>query len=56
MLVLLDALARVFAATDAPDRLAPLRARAQRLRDGARRSLADPAELARVELAAEPLT
>lgn len=55
MLVLLDALARVFAATDAPDRLPPLRARAGRLRDGARRSVADPAALARIESAAATL-
>jgi uncharacterized membrane protein len=54
-LVLLDALGRVFAATDAPDRLPPLRRRARRLRDGARRAVPDEGDLARIELAAAPL-
>lgn len=55
MLVLLDALARVFVATDAPDRLPSLRRRARRIRDGAHRCLPDPDDLAAVEHAAAPL-
>ena len=55
MLVLLDAIARVFSATDSPDRLEPLRRRARRIRDGARRALPDPGERERVEAAADGL-
>ncbi len=52
MLVLLDALGRVISGTNDPGRLAALRARAVRIRDGARRALPDPSDLARVEEAA----
>jgi uncharacterized membrane protein len=55
MLVLLDALNRVAAETTDPGRLAVLRDRARRLRDGARRSLTEPRELERVEAAARTL-
>ncbi len=54
MLVLLDALGRVAAATHAPDRLPALRERAEAVRDAARRVVTD-ADLARVEAAAAPL-
>lgn len=54
-LVLLDALGRVAAATTDPARLAALRSRAARVRDGARRALAEPRELERVEAAAAAL-
>ncbi len=55
MLVLLDALGRVAAATRSPDRLAALRSRAVAVRDGARRALPDPADRERVERAAARL-
>jgi uncharacterized membrane protein len=55
MLVLLDALTRVAAATNDPQRLSVLRDRARRIRDGARRSLTEPRELERVEHAARAL-
>lgn len=55
MRVLLDAVGRVLAATTAPDRREALRGRARRIRDGARRSLAEPSELRRVEAAAAAL-
>jgi uncharacterized membrane protein len=56
MRVLLDAIGRVFTAARAPDRLEVLRARARRVRDGARRALPDSAELARVEALAARLS
>jgi len=52
MLVLIDALTRVAAATVDPGRLAPLRDRVAAIRDGARRALPDPRDLARIEEAA----
>lgn len=54
-LVLIDALARVIAATDDPARVEALRERVRRVRDGARRSLPEPRDLARVERAAAGL-
>lgn len=54
-LVLLDAIDRVVSATEDPARIAPLRDRARRVRDGARRSVTEPAELERVEAAAARL-
>lgn len=54
-LVLIDALARVIAATDDPERVEALRDRVRRVRDGARRSLPEPSVLARVEHAASSL-
>lgn len=54
-LVLIDALGRVIARTDDPARVEALRARARRVRDGARRAIAEPRELARVEEAADAL-
>ena len=54
-LVLLDALGRIIAATDDPARVEVVRARARRVRDGARRSLRERTELARVEAAAASL-
>lgn len=56
MLVLLDALTRVAAATGDPQRLAVLRDRARRVRDGAVRSLTEARELERVRRAAQALT
>lgn len=54
-LVLIDALGRVIAATDDPARVEVLRARVRRVRDGARRAVDEPSELARVEEAAAAL-
>ena len=54
-LVLIDALARVIAATDDPRRVEALRDRVRRVRDGARRSLPEPSDLARIEDAAAGL-
>jgi uncharacterized membrane protein len=54
-LVLIDALGRVVAATDDPARVEAARERVRRVRDGARRAVAEPTELARVEAAAAPL-
>lgn len=54
-LVLIDALGRVIAAADDPARLEVLRTRVRRVRDGARRAVAEPTQLARVEQAAAPL-
>ncbi len=55
MRVLVDALGRVLAATDDPVRVEALRARARRVRDGARRGVAEPTERRRVEDAAAAL-
>jgi uncharacterized membrane protein len=54
-LVLIDALGRIVAATDDPVRVEVLRARVRRVRDGARRAVAEPTELSRVEEAAAAL-
>jgi uncharacterized membrane protein len=54
-LVLIDALGRIVAATDDPARVEALRARVRRVRDGARRAIAEPSELERVEAGAAPL-
>ncbi len=54
-LVLIDALGRVIAAADDPARLEVLRQRLRRVRDGARRAIAEPSELARIEEAAGSL-
>lgn len=54
-LVLIDALARIVAATDDPARVEALRTRVRRVRDGARRAVAEPTELARVDDAAAAL-
>ena len=54
-LVLIDALGRIVAATNDPGRIEVLRIRLRRVRDGARRAVAEPTELARVETAAAPL-
>lgn len=51
-LVLLDALARIGAATHDPARLVPLRDRAARLREGAHRAIAEPRELDLIDAAA----
>jgi uncharacterized membrane protein len=56
MLVLLDTLTRVAAATNDPERLGVLRGRARRILDGARRSLPEPRDLERVEQAAKALS
>jgi uncharacterized membrane protein len=56
MLVLVDSLTRVATATKDPQRLGVLRDRAQRVRDGARRSLTEPRDVERVERAAAALT
>ena len=54
-LVILDALGRVIAATDDPARVEVLRRRVRRVRDGARRTIAEPPDLARIEEAAGAL-
>ena len=54
-LVLIDALARILAATDDPARVEAVRTRVRRVRDGARRAVAEPTELARVDDAAAAL-
>jgi uncharacterized membrane protein len=54
-LVLIDALGRVIAAADDPERVEVLRRRVRRIRDGARRAVGEPSELARVEAAAAHL-
>lgn len=54
-LVLLDGLVRIAAAVEDPARLEALRRRARRVRDGARRAIAEPSDLARVEEAASAL-
>ncbi len=54
-LVLIDALGRILAATNDPARIEVLRKRLRRVRDGARRAVAEPTELARVETAAAPV-
>lgn len=53
--VLLDAIGRVLAATDDPGRMEVLHDRARRVRDGARRAVTEPGELARVETAADAI-
>jgi uncharacterized membrane protein len=53
--MLLDAIGRVMASTPDPARLEPLRARARRVRDGARRAIHEPSELERIEAAAARL-
>ena len=54
-LVLIDALGRVIASTDDPARVEVLRRRVRRVRDGARRAVAEPSERARIEAAAATL-
>jgi uncharacterized membrane protein len=54
-LVLIDALGRIAAATQEPARVERVRIRVRRVRDGARRAIAEPTELRRVEAAAAPL-
>lgn len=54
-LVLIDALGRVVAAADDPARVEAVRVRVRRVSDGARRAIAEPTELERVEAAAAPL-
>ena len=49
---LLEAMERVVAATDDPERVRALRGGARRVRDGARRAIADAQDLGRVEAAA----
>ncbi len=51
-LVLIDALGKVMSTTRDPARLAPLRARVVAIRDGARRAVPEPADVARIEAAA----
>jgi uncharacterized membrane protein len=54
-LVLIDALGRIVATADDPARVEAVRVRVRRVRDGARRAIAEPTELERVEAAAAPL-
>jgi hypothetical protein len=54
-IVLIDALSRVVAGTDDPARVEVLRRRVRRVRDGARRALPEPSDVARVEEAAAGL-